>query len=135
MNDFSPSPVADYKRVLQEVLETRPSGTRQRLATVLGTNRSFVSQMSNPGYAMPIPSQHIETIFELCHFSAAERLAFLAAYAAAHPERRDNGEVGAPTRLITIRVADLGDARKNQVLDEMISRLARQLGRFADDLE
>jgi hypothetical protein len=135
MNDLSASPVADYKRVLQKVLETRPSGTRQRLATVLGTNRSFVSQMSNPAYAMPIPAQHIETMFELCHFSAAERRAFLAAYAAAHPERRESGEAGAPTRLITVRVVDLGDARKNRVLDEMIFRVARQLGRFADELE
>ena len=35
----------------------------------LGKNRSFVSQITNPAYATPIPAQHLETIFEICHFS------------------------------------------------------------------
>ena len=35
--------VADYKRILAKVLDNRPSGTRQKLATALGKNRSFVS--------------------------------------------------------------------------------------------
>jgi hypothetical protein len=61
--------VADYKRLLQRVCDNRPSGTRGRLAVALGTNRSFVSQLVNPVYAMPIPAQHLETIFEVCHFS------------------------------------------------------------------
>ena len=49
--------VADYKRLLQTVCDNRPSGTRGRLAVALGTNRSFVSQLVNPAYAMPIPAQ------------------------------------------------------------------------------
>ena len=129
------SPVADYKRVLQCVLENRPSGTRQRLATALGTNRSFVSQMANPAYAMPIPSQHLDVVFELCHFSQAERDAFLEAYALAHPDRRDSGHATSRTRSITVTVADLGDAVKNRALDEMVVRFARQIGRFAESLE
>jgi hypothetical protein len=128
------SPVASYKRVLQRVLENRPSGTRQRLATALGTNRSFVSQMANPAYAMPIPLQHLEVIFELCHFSQTERAAFLQAYALAHPDRRDGSSSAAPTRRLTITVAELGDAAKNRALDEMIVRFARQICRFAEDL-
>ena len=75
MNDSGPragtTPVQDYKRVLQRVLENRPSGTRQLLATALGTNRSFVSQMANPAYPMPVPYQHLETIFQVCHFAQA----------------------------------------------------------------
>ena len=75
MSDETPSraggsPVAEYKRLLQRVLENRPSGTRQRLATALGTNRSFVSQMTNPAYAMPVPSQHLDTIFDGLPFFA-----------------------------------------------------------------
>jgi hypothetical protein len=129
------SPVAGYKRVLQRVLETRPSGTRQRLAMALGTNRSFVSQMSNPGYAMPIPSQHLDVIFELCHFSQAERAEFLDAYALAHPDRAEGSGSAAGTRVISVTVADLGDPLKNRALDEMVARFARQIGRFADDMK
>ena len=65
MNDAASSAtVADYKRLLQEVCDNRPSGTRGRLAVALGTNRSFVSQLVNPVYAMPIPAQHLQTIRE-----------------------------------------------------------------------
>jgi len=140
MNDATapraaPSPVADYKRVLQRVLENRPSGTRQRLAAALGTNRSFVSQMSNPAYAMPIPFQHLDVIFEMCHFSQAERGEFLAAYALAHPDRRDGSDAATRTRVITVTVADLGDPIKNRALEEMVARFARQIGRFAEDLK
>ncbi len=136
MNDFSPPrPVADYKRVLQLVLENRPSGTRQRLATALGTNRSFVSQMANPAYAMPIPAQHLDTIFERCHFSPAERKAFLEAYDAAHPERREADKASATLRYITVAVPDLGSEKKNRAVDAMVAQFARQLGRFADDLD
>ncbi|HMN86419.1 MAG TPA: hypothetical protein PKA74_10575, partial [Bauldia sp.] len=55
--------VARYKTIFRHVLDTRPSGTRQRLAGALGKNRSFVSQIANPAYSTPIPARHIETIF------------------------------------------------------------------------
>jgi hypothetical protein len=131
----SSSPVASYKRVLQRVLENRPSGTRQRLALALGTNRSFVSQMSNPAYAMPIPSQHLDAIFELCHFSQAERAEFLEVYVLAHPDRAEANGSAARTRVIGVTVADLGDPLKNRALDEMVKRFAQQIGRFADDMK
>lgn len=136
MSDVAPktSPVEEYKRVLQAVLENRPSGTRQRLAGVLGTNRSFVSQMANPAYAMPIPSQHLGVIFEVCHFSQAERAAFLDAYRQAHPERADGAVAAERSRIITVVVADLGDPVKNRALDEIVARFARQIGRFAEDV-
>ncbi len=69
------------------MLDRRPSGTRQRLANALGKNRSFVSQISNPAYPVPIPAPHIEIIFDICHFSPAERQAFLDAFQRAHPNR------------------------------------------------
>ena len=40
--------VSAYKRMLLGVIDRRPSGTRQRLATALAKNRSFVSQITNP---------------------------------------------------------------------------------------
>jgi len=136
MNDAGPrsgtTPVQDYKRMLQRVLENRPSGTRQRLATALGTNRSFVSQMANPTYAMPIPSQHLEAIFEVCHFSQSERRAFLDAYAQAHPDRLEPPR--ARSRVIALTVPDLRDPDRNRLLEEALARIARDLVRFADSL-
>jgi hypothetical protein len=81
--------VAAYKAIFKAVLDKRPSDMRLRLADALGKNRSFISRISNPIYATPIPAQHLGTIFQLCHFSAAEKAAFLAAYAEAHPQRAD----------------------------------------------
>ena len=60
--------VGAYKAVLKRVLDTRPSGTRHRLAIALGKNRSFISQIASPVYTVPIPVQHIETIFEMRDF-------------------------------------------------------------------
>jgi hypothetical protein len=132
MNDATLSAtVADYKTLLQAVCDKRPSGTRGRLATALGTNRSFVSQLVNPNYAMPIPAQHLETIFEVCHFSPAERAAFLATYDQAHPGRRETGELGTGTRVISLTVPDLGNARRNQAVDAMLADYVRHLIHFA----
>ncbi len=65
--------VAVYKRLLADVIDRRPSGTRQRLAAALGKNRSFISQITNPNYLTPIPARHLDAVFEICHFSAEER--------------------------------------------------------------
>ena len=136
MNDDAPSAtVADYKRLLQQVCDNRPSGTRGRLALALGTNRSFVSQLVNPVYPMPVPAQHLETIFEVCHFSPTEREAFLAAYDRAHPGRRDSGEPSVGTRAISVTVPDLGSARRNQAVDAMMAEYAHQLVRLVTALK
>jgi len=71
------SAVAAYKRIFKEVLDSRPSGMRIRLAHAMGKNRSFVSQISNPAYPVPVPVQHLNTIFEVCHFPPAAKEAFL----------------------------------------------------------
>ena len=125
--------VGAYKGVLKRVLDTRPSGTRHRLAIALGKNRSFISQIANPVYAVPIPVQHLETIFEICHFTAADRREFLAAYAQAHPRRLDVVRKHAGTRKLTLTVPDFADARRNRLLDETIAELARRLARFSDE--
>ena len=125
--------VGAYKGVLKRVLDTRPSGTRHRLAIALGKNRSFISQIANPVYVVPIPVQHLETIFEICHFTAADRREFLAAYAEAHPRRLDLVKKPAGTRSLTLTVPDLGDARRNRLLDETIAEIARRLARFGEE--
>lgn len=127
--------VSGYKRVLQRVLDNRPSGTRQRLAAALGKNRSFVSQIANPNYPTPIPAQHIETIFDVCHFSQEDRRAFLADYSRAHRQRLKLVSGAKRMRSIAVAVPDLGDTRRNKAIDDLVAEFARKLGRVIDELE
>ena len=127
--------VAGYKRVLQRVLDNRPSGTRQRLAAALGKNRSFVSQIANPAYPTPIPAQHLETIFEVCHFSQEDRRAFLADYLRAHRHKLKLVAGARRMRSIAVAVPDLGDARRNKAIDDLVADFARKLGRTIEELD
>jgi hypothetical protein len=131
----APDPVVEYKTILKRVLDNRPSGTRQRLAKALGKNRSFISQIANPAYPVPIPVQHLETVFELCHFSQADRRDFLAAYRRAHPRRFALVHAVPRTRIVSLAVPDLGDAKRNRAVDAMIADFVRRLRKFVDDIE
>jgi len=126
--------VAQYKALLRGVLDNRPSGTRQRLAHALGKNRSFISQISNPIYAVPIPAQHLETIFGVCHFSPRERTDFLAAYGAAHKTPLRVIKARMAERTIALKLPDLGSAERNRVLDDLVADLARSLARHLEQL-
>jgi hypothetical protein len=123
--------VEAYKSILRNVLDRRPSGTRQRLASALGKNRSFISQISNPAYPVPIPALHLEIIFDICHFSGAEKREFLECFARAHPARASAPRNGPSLRALRLDVVDFGDARRNREFDNLISELARRLGRLA----
>ncbi len=125
--DVDPA-VAAYKRLLKECLDRRPSGTRQRLAAALGTHKSFVSQITNPGLRVPLPAQHVPTIFRICHFSHEEQGAFLQAYRAAHPSPslpdKTDGEDGA--RTVKIDVPDFDDPqRRDEVVQAILEFSAR----------
>lgn len=119
--------VAAYKLILQKVLDRRPSGTRQRISVTLGKNRSFVSQISNPSYPTPIPAIHIERIMEICHFSQAERQAFMDAYGKAHPRRPPPGDRKRRLRPHTIHLPDLGSEARNRKLDALVGDFLQQL--------
>src|SRR5262245_42285361 len=119
--------VAEYKAILQRVLEARPSGTRQRIASALAKNRSFVTQITSPAYDTPIPARHVDLIMEICHFSPSEREAFLAAYARAHPSRHTPLRVHPRTRAHLVHLPDLGSAEKNRKLDALISEFVEKL--------
>lgn len=123
--------VAAYKRMLAAIIDRRPSGTRQRLATALAKNRSFVSQIANPAYSTPIPASHLAQIFEVCHFSAAERQEFTRLYARAHP-RKTLAEK--PARVAAaVELPDLGDAAKNRRLHGLVSAFVRDIARLIED--
>ena len=126
------SAVAQYKTVLRRVLDNRPSGTRQRLAHALGKNRSFISQISNPIYPVPIPAQHLETIFSVCHFGPAERRDFLEPYAQAHKSQMRLVGARPATRGVTLQVPDLGDEHRTRLLDDLLAEMVRSLARHIE---
>lgn len=124
-----------YKGVLSRVLETRPSGARQRLADALGKHRSFVTQITSPSYSTPIPQKHLATIFSVCHFSPAERDSFMAAYQLAHPGRTKIGDPARRTRHLTLLVPDLGadNAAFDKAVSEFVSRVAGLMKKNDDE--
>ena len=122
--------IAAYKRILQDVLNRRPSGMRQRLAEALGKNRSFITQISNPAYQTPIPVQHLHRIIEICHFSAQERDQLLHAYNPAHPRRLLMLQEREKNRRLTITLPDLGSDSKNRRLDTLLGEFADKIARL-----
>ena len=130
----SSDPVATYKEILRNVLDNRPSGTRQRLAEAIGKNRSFISQISSPTYPTPIPVEHVERIIELCHFAPSERAGFLEAYRAAHPRRFKRLE-RATDRQLKLSVPDLGRDALNQAFDRAMVEIAQRMARLMSGVE
>ena len=122
--------LAEYKTVLRRVLDSRPSGTRQRLAEALGKNRSFISQISNPAYSTPIPAQHIEHIIKLCHFSPGEKHAFMEAYSRAHPRHAKRASATHELRRLVLQVPDLGETGLNDAFDHLVGEFADKMGRL-----
>jgi hypothetical protein len=125
--------VAAYKRIFKDVLDGRPSGMRIRLAHAMGKNRSFVSQISNPAYPVPIPVQHLATIFDVCHFPPQAKAQFLRAYARAHPRRISRLSQGSHERMLTLHLPDLGSAKKNAQLDTLLQEFSRRLIAIVQD--
>lgn len=127
----TPDAVAAYKRMLAAIIDRRPSGTRQRLAAALAKNRSFVSQITSPAYPTPIPASHLTQIFEICHFSPAERQEFTSLYARAHPKKMQREEAGRSAACVEL--PDLGDAAKNRKLHGLVSAFVRDIARLIDE--
>ena len=121
--------VAEYKGILAGVLDQRPSGTRQRLAAALAKNRSFISQISNPTYPTPIPANHIDVIFEICHFSPAEKKQFMDAYKRGHPKRFATHTDAQHLKAHTVYLPDLGDEARNEQLHSVVSDFVRPIAR------
>lgn len=126
-----------YKRLLQDVLNQRPSGTRQRLSDALGKHRSFVTQMTSPSYPTPIPQKHLPTILSVCHFTPEERDTFLAAYRVAHRGKLDLAEAAPRMRHLNLLVPDFGDSKANaefeKAVSDFVASMAEMIKRAADD--
>jgi hypothetical protein len=117
--------VAAYKECLLKIVESRPSGMRQRLATALGKNRSFISQITNPLYPTPIPAAHLDVIFDVCHASAEERRSFFALYHLVHPKRGASEGRRSKSQTHSLSLPDLGDADANAKLHAIMSEMVR----------
>ena len=128
--------IAAYKTILRDCIDRRPAGLRARIASALGKHKSFVSQLTNPVYPMPVPARHVETILEICHFSPDERRSFLKAYARAHPEKTPEGvqESGSPAgrKTISLEIPALGDPRKQRALESLLREFAERLAGLFD---
>lgn len=120
--------VAAYKTLLRQCIDQRPSGARLRIARVLGTHKSFISQITNPADPTPIPARHLAPIFEVCHLSEQERARFLEAYGVAHPRQSESLKTAEDIHYKTLHldVPLLDDPQAQQELEEMIRDFARQ---------
>ena len=132
-----PGPIAAYKALLKDYIDRRPAGMRARIAIALGKHKSFVSQLSNPIYPMPVPARHLSTIFEICHFSAEERKSFLKAYMVAHPARAANPaskEEGLHPRrkVLSLEVPVLRDQRKQRALENLVRQFVERVAELID---
>jgi hypothetical protein len=125
-------PIAAYKAILKDYIDRRPAGMRARIAGALGKHKSFVSQLTNPIYPMPIPARHVSTILEACHFSAEERKTFLKAYAVAHPASApgalaDGGRALARRKLLSLEIPVLRDPRKQRALEALVRQFVERV--------
>lgn len=124
--------VAWYKSILQDYINQRPSGVRMKIAKKLNKNKSFITQITNPSYTIPVPARHLNAIFDICHFTIIERKTFLKAYTAAHPNYQYRVVNSAPMpnkgrRTMSIEVPVLEDSIQQQQIESMIKEYAHQL--------
>jgi hypothetical protein len=132
-----PGTIATYKAILKDYIDRRPAGMRARIAIALGKHKSFVSQLTNPIYPMPVPARHLSTIFEICHFSPEERKSFLKAYTVAHPAHGPNpasGDVGLQPRrkVLSLEVPVLRDQRKQRALENLVRQFVERVAELID---
>ena len=120
--------VAGYKAILRECIDQRPSGLRQKLAQILGTHKSFISQITNPSDPTPIPARHLEIIVEACHMGSADQARFLAAYNAAHPRRKAlQTDSYRHYKTLHIQIPVLADPAKQEALELFVRDTVRRL--------
>ena len=128
--------IAGYKSLLRSFIERRPSGLRGRLALALGKHKSFVSQIANPAYAVPIPAGDLPIIFDTCHLSQQEREGFLALYRQAHPERGRRRAVPLPHgHELRIAVPEFGSLATAREVEALILDFAARIIRMARHAE
>ena len=103
---------------------------RQKIAQVLGTHKSFISQITNPNDPTPIPARHLDAIIDVCHMSPAEQQSFIDNYRLAHPNQTQTLLDKSQQRhykTLHIQIPLLADAHKQQQLESYIQDTVRKL--------
>jgi hypothetical protein len=133
----APGLIAEYKTLLRRFLDRRPSGTRRKLAEAFGTHKSFISQIVNPAYRVPLPAQHIPALFKVCHFSPEEQGAFMDIYVRAHP-----GQYGAIDELaaleegaLRIALPAFADPARRREVEQLIRDFADRVIALVQEAE
>ena len=128
-------PVIEYKLLLRQYLDRRPSGTRQKLAEAIGTHKSFISQITNTAYRVPLPAQHIPSVFRVCHLSEDEQRRFLEVYGRAHPNQTValNELAKSEAGVLKIPLPPDLDADKRAEIEQLVREFAERLIRLAQD--
>jgi hypothetical protein len=123
--------IREYKQILQDVVDRRPSGIRLKIAEALGRNKSFVSQITNTNYDIPVPERHLELIIEIAHFTPEEKVRFISCYRRAHPRdgRRMAGKsAGAGNRrVLRLELPRLSSPAEEARVDHLIQEFAAQV--------
>lgn len=127
--------IIDYKTILAQIIDNRPSGTRQRLAAALGKHRSFITQITSPAYSTPLPARHLPTIFKVCHFSPIEQDRFVEAYHVAHPGKLPEFGGSEGLRSLSLIVPDLADDKKNRLFDEAVTEFVQKIASLFGDAD
>ncbi len=128
--------IAAYKTLLRKFIDRRPSGLRGRLARALGKHKSFISQITNPGYSVPIPAGDLATIFEICHLTPEEREQFLRLYEQAHPRgARRAPRKAAPPHELRIRMPAFRSTETAIEVEATIREFANRVIRLAQMAE
>ncbi|MBB4305347.1 hypothetical protein GGD81_004422 [Rhodobium orientis] len=129
-------PLVAYKTFLSAAVEKRPSGTRRKLAMAFGTHPSFISQITNPALKVPLPAQHIPTLFQVCHFTPEEQDAFLDLYKRAHPAQAASIEELAENEknVVKILLPQFDDPAVKADVIQAIRDFAENVIRLADGI-
>ena len=127
----------NYKFMLKELIDRRPSGTRLRIAKSTGTHKSFISQILNPNYRVPLPVQHVPTLMRVCVFSLEEKERFLNLYSRAHPDQADRlfGERRLTRDEIFIAIPEFADPEVRKQVKDTIEAAAENIIALAQALE
>ncbi len=121
--------IGAYKDLIRSYLAIRPSGLRKKISDAIGTNRSFVTQITNPNYRVPIPSQYISKIMDVCHLTVVERSNFMNAYLAAHPGQADllNARSSAKEASFTVDLSTVEDVETREMIKRSLRSVAETL--------
>ena len=124
--------VAEYKTLLRDFIDKRPPGLRNKVAKSLGKHKSFVSQITNPNYRVPIPARDVQVIFDVCNLDPDERRQFLDVYGKAHSVEILPGAVDAGTHYeIKLMIPHFDDQAVTDEVETMIRDFASRIVQIA----